>query len=398
MSQGAFSRSQFRAYSRYGFIVAAIGIVLLIIGFFINTPQAFRSYHFSWLFWTQLSLGAMLMLMVQYLISGAWGFLIRRILEPAALLIPLMGLLFLPSLFGLHHLYEWTNAETAQHSIEVARKRAFLNTPFFIARYPVYFMVWSFLTWRLVAWSTARDRSPETLARPRLRFWSTLGVIIHFILFTFASVDWVMSLEASWFSTMLPVLMIVGQSLLALSFAILIFLLLSSVAQPRPAVQLLPNIRPWQINDMGNMLLAAVLLWTYMSFVQFLIIWYGNLPDDNSWYIHRAHGGWLAIAIFLAVFHFAIPFAVLLSRGAKRDYRVMSGTAALLFVAHVANTFWLVAPTFHREQFHLSWLDLCAFTGIGGIWLGVYFLLLARVPLLQRNDPQFEHLISGVEA
>ncbi len=388
MNENTFS---FRAFAFYAFLTAALGAFLLIAGFFINRPQMFQSYLFGWLFWCGLSIGMLVILMTQYLITGAWSFLIRRILESGALLIPLMGLLMAPIILGRHFIYSWS-LPLALNDEVLAKKSLYLNVPFFILRSVICFMFWTFLSWRLVSLSQARDRNSGAPVGFALRAWSAFGIIAHFILFTFAATDWAMSIEPRWFSSIYPTLLLIGQSLVGLAFAILSLWILSS----RPALRGI--ITPQLVNDQGNMLLALIMLWAYMSFMQYLIIWNGNLPDDNTWYVHRSRGGWQIFAAALALLQFAMPFAFLLSRTAKRNFNVLVGIAATVFAAHILNVFWLIAPSFHPYHFHLHWLDVSAFLTLGGIWLGAFFLVLSRASLMPRHDAQFEGLLSEVRA
>ncbi len=260
-----------------------------------------------------VTLGCLALGMIHQLSGGAWGVLIRRPIGAAVRVIPVMTLLFLPIVLGMTRLYPWTDAALVAHDEVLRHKHLYLNVPFFLVRAAVYFLIWNGLAYFLNAWSLEGDADPDPRIALRMQRLSGIGLVLYGLTITFASFDWLMSLEPHWFSTIYGVLIIGGQGLSALAFLIVALAWLSR-REPLDAV-----IQPTHFHDLGNLMLAFVMLWAYFSFSQFLIIWSGNLPAEIAWYQHRLDTGWRFIGLLLVVGHFAVPFVLLLSRAVKRE-------------------------------------------------------------------------------
>ncbi len=344
--------------------------------------QIFRSYLIAYLFWFGIAAGCLPLLMLHHLVGGTWGFVIRRVLEAGTRTLPFMALLFVPVLFGTHSLYEWSHPEIVARDQVLQAKQAYLNVPFFAVRAAFYFAAWIILAYFLNKWSAEQDATGNPQLARKFQLLSAPGIVVYSLAITFASVDWGMSLEPHWFSTIYGILFIVGQSLAALSFAIAVVAVLSEA----PPVS--GYLRPEVFQDLGNLLLAFVMLWAYMSFSQYLIIWSGNLPEEIPWYIHRGTNGWQWLAAFLGLFHFAVPFLLLLGRGHKRRKRFIASIALSIVVMRWVDTYWLIAPAF-AGSLRIHWLDVVMLIGIGGIWLYVFFTALMRRALLPLRDPNF---------
>lgn len=362
-----FARAQ-----RIGMAVGVGGALLCGLGFAVDTRQFFFSYLWAYVFWTGLSLGCLGLLMVHHLTGGGWGFLIRRFLEAGIGLFPLLALLLAPLFFGLGDLYSWARPEI--HDEILRRKLFYLNAPAFAGRMIVLFALWIGLSTLLRRWSHAQDETADLVPTRRMRGLSGPGLVLYAVLGTVAAVDWVMVLENDWTSTIFPILIMTGQMLSALALAIV---LLQATRGEGVATE--------QYHRLGNLLLAFVMLWAYMSVSQLIIIWSANLPRETSWYLHRVAGGWKGVAIFLGLFHFAAPFAILLWREAKRRPRLLAGIAGGVFVAHAVEGFWLVAPTLHPHGFAFSWIDLAAFAAVGGCWAVGFCWQAQRFPLVPRQ-------------
>jgi hypothetical protein len=285
--------------------------------------------------------------------------------------------LFLPIVFGMPHLYEWTHADVVAHDPVLLHKQPYLNTTFFLVRAAFYFLVWNGLSYFLNRWSLEQDLSGG-------------GLVAYGLTITFASFDWLMSLEPHWFSTIYGVLIIGGQGLAAMSFLIGVMVWLSR----RPPLQGI--VVPALLHDLGNLLLAFVMLWAYFSFSQFLIIWSGNLPEEIAWYIHRLHTGWRFIGLALVLFHFAVPFCLLLSRSVKREGRMLVRVAIGILLARVIELFWLVAPEFHRDGLAVSWMDFLLPLTLGSICLGAFVYQLRGRAILPVHDPQFDEALGHI--
>lgn len=366
---------------RAALVVGGLGLLLTLIGAVLDPAQFFHSYLVAYLYWLGLGLGCLGIVMVYHLTGGGWGVSVRRLLEAGTATLPVMAVLFLPLAFGLHHIYEWTHTSEVMADPILREKVAYLNVPFFLVRAVVYFLAWLALAHLLYRWSGLQDRTGDPRLVDRMRKLSGGGIVLFGFLVTFAAFDWVMSLDPHWFSTIFGLLFLAGQGLGALAFVIAVAFLLSG-REPFGRV-LVPTV----LNDLGNLLLAFVMIWAYLSFSQLLIIWSGNLPEEIPWYLHRISGGWQFVAVALAVFYFAVPFLVLLGRGNKRQFARLATVAAAILVARVLDLFFLVAPEFsHHLAVH--WLDLAALAGLGGIWLTVFAWTLERRPILAPHDPE----------
>jgi len=371
-------------------IVGAVFTILLVVGVFIGPDQFFHSYLVGFIFWIGITLGSLALLMLQHLTGGAWGLVIRRVLEASTRTLPLMLILFIPIIFGLKQIYPWTNQALMHETAALQSKARYLNPSFFLMRAAIYFAFWSLLALTLNWLSLEQDRTGQKRIRKRLQMVSGPGLAFLIISITFAAVDWVMSLEPEWMSTIYGLIFVASWSLSALAFTIIVMSWLSRrepmdrVAQPR------------HFQDWGNLLLALVMLWTYFAFSQYLIIWSGNLAEETTWYVARKHGGWGVIAIAIVILQFAFPFLALLSRASKRSAEKLAMLAVLILVMRVFDVIWLIEPAFHREQFHLSWMDIVAPIGIGGLWLATFAWQLQKRALVPLNDPQLDAALEQV--
>jgi hypothetical protein len=344
--------------------------------------QLFRSYLISYLFWFGIALGCLPLLMLHHLVGGTWGFVIRRVLEAGTRTLPLMALLFLPIIFGIHYLYDWSHPEIVARDSILQAKDVYLNVPFFIVRAAIYFLAWLIFAYLLNKWSAEQDVTGNPALIRRFQLLSAPGLVVYSLAITFASVDWGMSLEPHWFSTIYGMFFIVGQSLAALAFAIPVAARLSD----SPPVSKFLNADIFQ--DLGNLVLAFVMLWAYLSFSQYLIIWSGNLPSEIPWYVRRGTNGWQWVAALLALFHFAIPFLLLLGRANKRKKTFIASIAIAIVAMRWVDIYWLIAPAFFPTV-RIHWMDILLLALLGGIWFYVFLgQLMNRAPLPLR-DPNF---------
>lgn len=368
------------AVGRRALVAGLIALAACLVGGLFSPEQFFRSYLLAFTYWSGVALGCLAILMIQHLTGGAWGLVIRRLLESAAGTLPLVALLFLPVAFGVRHLYVWARPEAVQADPLLQVKQLYLNVPFFLARAGVYLLVWNMLAYVLIRWSRAQDRAEAPPDR-WFRLLSAPGLLLWGLTVTFAAVDWIMSLEPRWYSTIFGVLAMGGHGLAAFAFVTASLFLLTR------AGALGGIVLPKHFHDLGNLMLAFVMLWTYFSFSQLLIIWSGNLPAEVTWYVHRSTGGWLWVGVLVAAGQFALPFLLLLSRGVKRNARALGTIAVLILAMRLVDQFWLIAPGFHPEGLSIHWMDLVAPIGVGGVWVASYARQLQRQSLLPVNDP-----------
>jgi hypothetical protein len=372
------------------FIAGAAGALVSAIGWFVEPTQFLQSYLMAYMLCLGVTLGCLALGMVHQLSGGAWGVVIRRPIGAAVRVIPVMTVLFLPIALGMSRLYPWTNAELVAHDEALQHKHLYLNVPFFLTRAAIYFLVWNALSYFLNAWSLEGDRDPDPRIARRMQKLSAAGLLGYGLTITFASFDWMMSLEPHWFSTIYGVLIMGGQGLSALAFLIIVLVWLSR----RPPLDAI--VAREHFHDLGNLMLAFVMLWAYFSFSQYLIIWAGNLPAEIAWYLHRLQTGWRFIGLLLIVFHFAAPFVLLLSRTVKREPQLLVYVALGVLVARLVDLFWLIAPEFHQNGVSVSWLDLVLPLTLGAIWLACFIWQLRGRAILPVNDPEFEETLGPI--
>lgn len=376
---GRFDRIQRRAF--------ALGVAALVLAALdgIRAPeQFFRSYLLAFVFWLGFPLGCAAFLMVHHLTGGFWGLPIRRPLEAGTRTLPLLTALALPLLLGLTRLYSWTNPNLVARDDVLKSKQLYLNLPFFLVRNVIYFAVWWALIRGLNRWSDEQDRTGDPRLALRLENMSGPGLVLYGLTVTFFSIDWIMSLEPHWFSTIFGMIFMVLQVLSALALAVFVAGFLS---QYEPIASVITSDR---FNDLGNLVLTFVMLWAYLSFSQFLIIWAGDLINEIPWYLTRSRGGWAMIALLLIFLSFAIPFLLLLMRPIKRRVETLSALCGALILITFVDVYWMVAPAFEKAGPRFYLLDFLLPVGIGGIWVGTFVAQLKSRPLLPLHDPRFE--------
>ena len=375
-------------------IAGVVGLLGLLVGGVFDQAQFFRSYLFGFLFWWCAAIGCLSILMIQHLTGGWWGLTIRRLLEAGTRTVPLLALLFVPVLVGLPKIYIWAQREVVAHDPILQRKELYLNPVFFAGRAIFYFIVWSALAHFLNRWSLRQDSGYTLADARRLRSLSGGGLVLLGFTITFAAVDWAMSLDPHWFSTIYGFMFMVGQALAALALCIVVLCVLAR-GETLAAVA-----KPTVVHDLGKLMLAFTMLWAYMHLSQFLIVWSGNLPEEITWYLTRLSGGWQVLAAALVVLHFALPFLLLLSRDLKRNLGTLGWVAAGMFFMRMVDLFWIVGPNLSGHHgadaaphFTLHLGDVAAVIGIGGVWLAAFARQLKGRPLLSATDPELPELL-----
>jgi hypothetical protein len=348
-----------------------------------DKAEFFRSYLIAFLFWIGVTLGSLALLMVQHLTGGRWALVIRRILEAGTRTLPLMAVAALPLVAGMKTLYSWSRPD--QTDPVILAKHLYLNPGFFIVRMAFYFAIWFTLAYFLNKWSRQEDAGEAGLPLwMRLEGLSGIGLVLYGFTVTFAAIDWAMSLEPRWYSTIYGLLFMVGQALAAMAFSIAMLVWLSG---RKPLSQV---VRPAQFQDLGSFLLTFVMLWAYLEFSQYLIIWGGNLSDEIPWYIRRMEGVWGHVGLFLVILSFFLPFFLLLFRDVKRRMRSLLIVALLVLLMRLVDMYWMVLPAFGGGNVHLTWMNVALPFGMGGIWFAYFLWQLQRMPILPAHDPRME--------
>ncbi len=376
---------------RYSLVAGVLGLALCGLELVLDPTQFFRSYLVGYVLWCGVMAGSMAVLMLHHLAGGGWGYLIRRPLEAATRTWPLVALLAIPILFGTHSLFLWANPAEVAHSEVLQHKQVLLNVPGFIIRTPIYFLIWGGMITLLNRWSGQQDSSSDPALLRKLQNLSGPGLVIFALSGTFAATDWLMSLEPEWFSSVFPGIVMIGWALSAFAFTILVVSLLITLPPLRELAA------PKYLNDLGNMMFAFMLVWTYLQVGQLIIIWSGNLTEEIPRYLRRMTPGWEQITILLALFHFFIPFVLLLQRSVKRRVEYLWKMALLLFVLRLVNIVWDVGPAFDPTGFRFHWADWVAPVGIGGVWVAYFVRQLKRRPLLPLEDPRLPLVYERIE-
>lgn len=374
--------------------VAGLALTTIVAGtkLAVGPAQFYHSYMVGFIFWLNVSLGCLAILMIQHLSGGAWGLVSRRTLEAGTRVLPFMLLAFLPVLAGMTHYYPWTHAKEVASDKVLLHKAAYLNVPFFTVRAAVYFVVWIGLAGLLGRWSLQQDaagsREDAAAIAKRMGRLSGPGLVLYALTVTFASIDWLMSTDPHWHSSMYGPLFAVGQILTAFAFVIIV------AARLNRSGYMAGKLTPRHFHDLGKLMLAFLLLWAYMTFSQFLIIWSGNKKDEIPWYIARLEGGWQVMSVLLIVLHFAVPFLLLLSRDLKRRAASLAAVALGILVMRFVDLDWIIAPSLNHHTVAFMWADLLTVLGIGGLWVGIFLRELARYPLLPEKDPYYEEALA----
>jgi hypothetical protein len=373
-------------------VVGCAGLLICLVAWAISPVHFYPAYLVGYLFWIGIALGCSGLTMLHHLTGGSWGLVIRRPLESGAATVLPLALLFLPLAFGVSTLYPWARAGSSGHEAAV-ESSPYLNESFFLIRAAVYFVFWITLALVLNGWSDRQDLTTNSTPSRRLQAISGPGTILLFLAGTFSAIDWGMSLDRGWTSTIYGPMVIVGDALATLAITIVVALLLAS-ARPMSEIA-----TPGRLNDLGNLLLTFVMLWAYMAFSQFLIIWAGNLSEEIPWYLRRTRAGWQWVALALIVFHFFLPFFVLLMRGNKRQPRFLLRVALLILMMHWVDLIWLVVPaSTDPANPSIPWAEIplsgVALIGIGGISTSFFIRQLKRRPLVPLNDP---NLVEALE-
>lgn len=372
-------------------MAGGIGAAVCGIGLVMNPAQFVRSFLPAYMWMLSVALGSLGLAMVHQVSGGAWGVVIRRILGAATRTLPLLTILFIPIALGLHALYPWADAAHVAGDPILQWKQPYLNVPFFLARAAIYFIAWNAIAFFLNKWSVEQDTTGDPGVSRRMQLLSAGGLLAYGLTITFAGFDWLMSLEPHWFSTIYGVLIMGGQALSAMAFSIIV---LAWLVRRAPFNEL---ITANHFHDLGNLMMGFTMLWTYFGFSQYLIIWAANIPEETEWYIHRTAGGWQFIALVLVIFHFAVPFLVLLHRAIKRNAAMVSRVAALILVMRFFDLYWLSAPAFaHGGGPHVHWLDIALPISLALIWLGYFVYQLRGRALLPLHDPEFREALKHV--
>jgi len=371
---------------RRALVAGVAALVAAAIGAVFDAGAFYRAWLASWLFWLSVALGPLVIIMLHYLSGGGWGIVVRRIAEAAVGTLPVVALLFVPIAIGLPRLYVWARPDAVAADPKLEAKHVYLNVPFFLGRAVLYFIVWIAVAWLLVRWSRERDAAPDPNPR-RFRLLAGPGLVLYGITISFASIDWGMSIEPHWYSTVYPMMFGVGQVLAGFAFTITVAVLL----RDREVFGRL--VHGQNLLDLGNLMLTFLVLWAYCSFSQLLLVFAGNIREEATWYLARERPGWLGVAIALIAVHFFVPFFLLLQRAVKRNPATLAGVAVLILVMRLVDDYWIVVPGVPGAHgFH--WLYVVTPLALGGLWVAAFARQLRGVELVPANEPLVEQAMA----
>ncbi len=367
-------------------IVGLVGVAVSVFGYLSSPDQFFQSYLVGWIFWLTIALGCLGWLTVQHLTAGTWSLVLRRVMEAGARTLPFLFLLFLPiMLMGMGTLYSWARPEAVNDAL-IQTKAGYLNVEFFWGRAVLYFLIWSGLAYLLSKNSRLQDETGDPAATVRMRMLSGPGLVLLILTASFASWDWLMSLDPHWFSSLYAFYFVTNLALTSLLFLTVVAWYLHK-RKPLDDVFVSRHF-----HDYGKLTMALTMFWAYMALSQFLITYSGNIPEFTTWYVRRNAGGWQYYTVPLIILHFFVPFLLLLSAGLKKQPSKLVVVALYMLVTRFLDLYWQAAPTFHSEvTFH--WLDIATVVGVGGVWTFLFVRELKRRSLLPPNDPYLPELI-----
>ncbi len=366
-------------------VCLAIGIVGIVASIGLGLGNL-KQFYFSWLtagIWTTtIALGGLFFVVLHHITGAMWSTSFRRIAENMASAAPMLALMLLPVLLlGMHDMYHWSHKEAVAADPILQGKSPYLNPAFFSGRAVFFFALWSVAALFYRRMSVRQDETGDVALTFRMRWWAPVSMIGFALSCSFAGFDWIMSLDPHWFSTMFGVIIFAGCAVSGYATLCLTGVWLNKNDA------LTSTLTEHNYHDVAKLMFGFTCFWAYTSFCQYMLIWYGNIPEETAWFGHRSHDGWERIAILLIVGHFVLPFVILMSRHVKRTRAVFALMAGWLLFVHYMDLYWMIMPTLHHHL-HFSVVDitsLVAFIGMFGAWMCKLFERDAAVPY---RDPQ----------
>jgi hypothetical protein len=365
-------------------LVGVIGTVATLIGWVTNPGQFYFSYLVGWSFCLTLTLGALFFVLIQHLTRARWSVVVRRLAEAVLWSFPILAMLSIPILLGMHDLYHWTHADAVASDPILAGKEPYLNVPFFLGRFAFYFAIWSLLGYKLYRLSLQEDETGDPSIPARQRKVSAWGLVLTAVTTAFASYDLWMSLDPHWFSTIFGVYIFAGAFM-----SIHAFLALAAMMIQR-GTSLRRTVTREHYQDLGKMTFGFVVFWAYIAFSQYMLIWYGNIPEETVWYRHRLEHGWEAHSAMLLIGHFIVPFLLMLPRSVKRSKPLLGILCVWLLAMQWFDLHWLAMPVLHPDDAGIHLLDVTSWLGLFGLFAASFMYRLSRHPLVPRRSPYLE--------
>ncbi len=377
------------------------GLVLGIVGLGTALAVAFGSedgmhrfwwsYLTAWVYFLTIGLGGLFFVLVEHLAKAGWSVVLRRLAEGVAATLLLAGVLFVPLLFGgIEELYHWTDVEAVAHDHVLEHKSPYLNLNFFLVRVVIYFGFWILASQLMLRYSRKQDASGEWTLTSKMEKLSAPFMFLFALTSTFAAFDFVMSLDAHWFSTIFGVYFFAGS---IVSFLALLAIIVHSL---QATGRLTKAITKEHTHDVGKFMFAMLVFWAYIAFSQFMLIWYGNLPEETGWYLRRQTGDWAWVGLALLFVHFLLPFLFLLSRGVKRRPLTLVFAALWLLAAHYLDLYWLIMPEYGHGSAGPAFgvMEVATLVGLGGLFVAAWSRMLGKGSLVPERDPRLEESLT----
>lgn len=375
------------ALSKIFLIVGLSGLVLSGVGYFINHEQFFHSWLVAFAYWASIGIGGYFLTLIHHLSGAVWSVVIRRIPETLMATLPVMLILFIPIVLGMHDLYHWTHHDAVAHDPLLQGKAPYLNTTFFIIRTVIFFAIWTIFGRLLYKYSTQNDVTGDAGLLAKSKKISPLAVILFAFTVSFAAFDWLMSLDPHWYSTIFGVYYFAGSTMAAYATVTLFVLFFEQRGLLKGLVS------KEHYHDLGKLTFTFTIFWAYMAFSQYFLIWYANIPEETVWFLHRWEGSWKAVSLLLAIGHFIVPFLIMLVRALKRSALALIIFTSWMLLMHWVDMNWLVLPNLHPHGAHFSWIDVVTMFGIGGLFLWLFMWQLGKHSLVPINDPNLDQSI-----
>lgn len=373
--------------------IGIAGLVISAVGWATDSHQFYFSYLIGWAFCLSVTLGAYFFVVIQHMTKARWSVVLRRIPETLIWSFPLLAVLSIPVILGMHDLYHWTHTElldpaSPEYDPIIAGKAGYLNTPFFLARLAFYFLVWTFISFKLYSLSLKQDVDPDGSIPKQQRKWSAIGLVLGGISTAFAGMDILMSLDPHWFSTIFGIYFFAGSFMVIMA----VMALTAMILQRNGMLKGVIKVDHYQ--DLGKFLFGFTVFWAYIGFSQYMLIWYGNLPEETLFYRHRLEHGWETFSAILLICHFIIPFVVLIGRWSKRLLPLLGFMCVWMITMHWFDYFWIAAPVLHGDHAAMSLYDVSAWLGLFGVFAAAFMWRLSRHPLVPQRDPRLAKSLS----
>lgn len=382
--------------NRLPLVLVALGIAAIIfcgVQYQQDPSRAMFGYLFGFIVSLTLALGCLGWVIIQHLTRAGWSVTLRRIPETLISLMPIFILLFIPIALTMHDIFPWTHADHIDEMLE--KKLPYLNEPFFLFRSFSYLLLWAVMGQWFYRMSLRQDQGHQFELTRKLQAVAAPGIILYGLSLTFASFDWVMSLQPHWYSTIFGVYFFAGSHLFALAFIALMAMILQKAGVLKRA------ITPEHYHDLGKLMFGFTVFWAYIAFSQFMLYWYGNIPEEMEFYIHRMHNGWEVVSWALPIINFFVPFLALMSRFLKRKKLMLAVNSLWIIFVHIVDLYWLIIPAYSHPDghggpppFEVNLVDFLALAGIFALLFGSFLMILGRKNVLAIGDPRLHESLA----